>query len=82
MPMFLALLRGVNVGKANRVPMAELRDLLVAPERFVVGKSAAYLLCARGILECKVAAALAGKAGRFATSRNWATVLKLQSLLR
>ena len=28
MPAFVALLRGVNLGKANRVPMAELRALL------------------------------------------------------
>ena len=28
MPSFVALLRGVNVGKAKRVPMAELRTLL------------------------------------------------------
>ena len=28
MPTFIALLRGVNVGKGKRVPMAELRDLL------------------------------------------------------
>lgn len=28
MPIFVALLRGVNVGKAKRVPMAELRALL------------------------------------------------------
>ena len=30
MPRFVALLRGVNVGKAKRVPMAELRELLTA----------------------------------------------------
>jgi uncharacterized protein (DUF1697 family) len=30
MPRFAALLRGVNVGRANRVPMAELRALLEA----------------------------------------------------
>ena len=30
MPGFVALLRGVNVGKAKRVPMAELRQLLQA----------------------------------------------------
>jgi uncharacterized protein (DUF1697 family) len=177
MPMFVALLRGVNVGKANRLPMADLRDLfigmgysrvatllnsgnivfhaeagasarhgadiaaalattlnvqvpvvvksaeelddiiaaipiparvpdhprllvafvqdvkqlpdlavlatlVVAPERFAVGKGAAYLLCARGIIGSKIAAALAGKPGRSATSRNWATLLKLQSLMR
>jgi uncharacterized protein (DUF1697 family) len=28
MPRFVALLRGVNVGKGNRVPMAELRAML------------------------------------------------------
>ena len=28
MPAFVALLRGVNVGKAKRVPMADLRSLL------------------------------------------------------
>lgn len=28
MPQFVALLRGVNVGKGNRVPMAEFRLML------------------------------------------------------
>ena len=28
MPAFVALLRGINVGKAKRVPMATLRQLL------------------------------------------------------
>ena len=28
MPTFVALLRGINVGKAKRIPMAELRELL------------------------------------------------------
>jgi uncharacterized protein (DUF1697 family) len=177
MPMFVALLRGVNVGKAKRVPMADLRALLadmgytrvatllnsgnivfhaasgtaakhataiaaniathlavqvpvvvksakefaaiidanpmpadeaqhprllvafiqdrrtlpglaavieplvVSPERFEAGKDAAYLLCARGILESKAAVALLGKARGSATSRNWATVLKLKALI-
>lgn len=30
MPRFVALLRGVNVGKSKRVPMAKLRELLTA----------------------------------------------------
>lgn len=175
MPTFIALLRGVNVGKAKRVPMAELRALLsglgytgvvtllnsgnaifhaargtpaehaadiaaaiaiqlkievpvivksaselaavisespikigaeehprflvafvqdrkalsglaaigslvAPPERFSVGKNAAYLLCPAGILESKAWEALLGKAGKSATTRNWATVLKLQAL--
>jgi uncharacterized protein (DUF1697 family) len=176
MPSFVALLRGVNVGKSKRVPMAELRELLaelgysgivtvlnsgnaafrasngspashaaniaaaisvtlkievpvvvksarelaaivaenglasaavdpsrllvafvqdgkalsslatvatlvMPPEQFVIGKSAAYLLCPSGVLESKAWEALLGKAGRFATTRNWATVLKLHALV-
>lgn len=175
MPRFIALLRGINVGKAKRVPMAELRALLsrlgytsvatilnsgnavfsantgkaathaarisnaissrfqfdvpvivksaeelhsviagspikvaapehsrylvtlvqdyklladlsavtalaVAPEKFVVGSHAAYMHCPAGILQSKVGKALLGKAGRSATTRNWATILKLQAL--
>ena len=175
MPVFIALLRGINVGKAKRIPMAELRSLLAElgysgiatllnsgnavfssasgspahhasrlsyallqrmkfdvpvivksakelsaiisanpvavpagdhskflviftqdnaalsglgavasaiepPEQFVVGPHAAYLHCASGILDSKAAVALMGKAGKAATTRNWATVLKLQAL--
>jgi len=173
MPLFVALLRGINVGKAKRVPMAELRTLLaelgytdvvtllnsgnvvfraakgtpakhateiaaaissklnvdvpvivksalelativaenplaaadparllvafvqdaaalsglagieplvVPPEQFVLGKHAAYLNCVSGILESKAGKALLGKAGKSVTTRNWATVLKLQAL--
>jgi uncharacterized protein (DUF1697 family) len=175
MPTFVALLRGINVGKAKRVPMAELRALLAGqgftgvatllnsgnavfratrgtsaghaagigtaisaklkvevpvivksakelaaivsgnplagkaqdhsrllvafvqdtkalseleaigrlvapPEQFVVGRHAAYLDCVTGILESKAWKALLGQAGRSATTRNWATVLKLMAL--
>ena len=175
MPAFIVLLRGVNVGKAKRVPMAELRKLLEArgytnvatllnsgnavfrapagsskkhasdiaaailrklkvevtvivktaaelaaivaenpfavedPERsrmlvaftqdrdgqasvssiaslvspqekFLAGRHAAYLYCVDGILESKAGAALLGKAGRHATTRNLATTLKLCEL--
>ena len=60
--------------------MTAIAALVVAPERFAVAKNAAYLLCARGILESKAAAALLGEPGRVATSRNWATVLKLEEI--
>jgi uncharacterized protein (DUF1697 family) len=50
------------------------------PERFAVGPHAAYLHCARGILESKAAAALLGKVGKSVTTRNWATTLKLHML--
>ncbi len=60
--------------------LAAIESLIVAPEKFAVGKHAAYLLCAAGILESRAAESLLGKAGKPATTRNWATVLKLQAL--
>lgn len=60
--------------------LVAIESLVVPPERFAAGKNAAYLLCAAGILESKAGAALLGKAGKSATTRNWATVLKLHAL--
>lgn len=60
--------------------LAAIERLVVPPEKFVVGKAAAYLDCPNGILESKAGSALLGKAGKAATTRNWATVLKLQAL--
>ena len=60
--------------------LATIESLVVPPEQFAVGKNAAYLLCANGILESKAGVALLGKAGKSGTTRNWATVLKLQAL--
>ena len=59
---------------------AAIKTLVDPPERFAVGKNAAYLLCANGILESKAGVALLGGAGQAATTRNLATVLKLQAL--
>lgn len=61
--------------------MSAIEPHVVAPEQFHVGTCAAYLHCASGILESKAAEALLGKAGKAATTRNWATVLKLQALV-
>jgi uncharacterized protein (DUF1697 family) len=60
--------------------LASIESLVKPPEQFAVGGKAAYLLCAAGMLESKAGAALLGKASNFATTRNWATVLKLQAL--
>lgn len=56
-----------------------IEPLVAAPERFAIGARAAYLLCPHGVLASKAGEALLGKAGRAATTRNWATVLKLQA---
>lgn len=60
--------------------LAAIEPLVVPPEAFALGRQAAYLLCTAGILQSKAAEALLGEAGRPATTRNWATVLKLQAL--
>ena len=62
--------------------LSALQPLVRPNERFVIGRQAAYLHCAGGILESKVATALLGKTGGSFTTRNWATVLKLKALLR
>ena len=50
-----------------------------APEAFAVGAQAAYLWCKDGIAHSKLAEAFGRVTGDAVTTRNWATVLKLQS---
>lgn len=61
--------------------LTPLQAKILPGERLVVTPQAAYLHCASGILESKVASAMVGAAGRAVTSRNWGTVLKLSALL-
>lgn len=60
--------------------LAPIRALVRPPEQFEIGRNAAYLLCAAGILQSKAGEALLGRFGRSATTRNWATTLKLRAL--
>ena len=53
-----------------------------APERMAVGSRAAYLWCPNGSIESKVLKAFVRATGETATTRNWATVLKLDSALK
>lgn len=62
-------------------PLADLAPLAAPPERLLIGEHAAYLHCAAGILQSQAATALLGPRGRAITTRNWATVLKLQALV-
>jgi uncharacterized protein (DUF1697 family) len=50
-------------------------------ERLHVGKHAAYLWCANGILESKVVEALLKGLAGTGTTRNWATVSKIHALM-
>jgi len=58
--------------------LSPIHFLVAQHEQFTAGKNAAYLYCPNGILNSKAAKALLGKATT--TTRNWATVLKLQAL--
>lgn len=62
--------------------VAAIKSLVVPPEQFAMGENAAYLLCTAGIPDSKAGRALLGKAGKSVTTRNLATVLKLQRLTR
>jgi uncharacterized protein (DUF1697 family) len=51
-------------------------------ERVHVGKHAAYLWCAHGILESKAASALLTDLAELGTTRNWATLQKILALMQ
>lgn len=51
-------------------------------ERIHVGKHAAYLWCANGILESKAAVALLGGLRDAGTTRNWATLEKIHAAMK
>lgn len=131
MQTFVALLRSINVGKAKRVPMADLRALLIdqcyrdvatllnsgnAVFRATRGSPSTHAAAISAVISATLsievpvivksaqelnvivqenpidtltadhsqllvaAKALLGKVGKAITTRNWATVLKLQAL--
>lgn len=68
--------------QADRISALQpLHDLLLPGEQLLLQPQAAYLHCAGGILQSRAGEALLGQIGRGITTRNWATVLKLQALL-
>ena len=52
-----------------------------APEAFAVGKHAAWLWCANGIIESRIQKAVTKALRECCTARNWATVEKLQAMV-
>ena len=61
--------------------LARIDEFTRASEKFHLGVHAAYLWCPKGISRSRAAEVLLGKKGRAATTRNWATVLKIRALL-
>src|SRR5262245_43630787 len=66
---------------AALAPLRALAKRDWAPEALAVGKHAAYLWCANGILESKLGPEVDAKLGELRTTRNWATLEKIVALL-
>lgn len=63
--------------------LARVRPLLDErwdPERLALGRRVAYLWCPDGISASRLPVALGGALGDAVTTRNWATVLKLERM--
>jgi uncharacterized protein (DUF1697 family) len=58
----------------------DLRTGKWAPDRIAFGRRAAYLWCAKGLLESPLAVRFLKASKEGATTRNWATILKLHAL--
>jgi uncharacterized protein (DUF1697 family) len=71
----------VLYGGADRARIAALAKQNWGSERLGLGTHAAYLWCADGILESRAVAALNKIVGEAGTSRNWATIKKLQAMM-
>jgi uncharacterized protein (DUF1697 family) len=61
------------------VPLRPMLKETWSPDALAITSRAAYLWCSTGILDSKVSQAFARKSGAGVTTRNWATVLKLQA---
>jgi len=53
-----------------------------SPEAFAAGRHAAWLWCAGGIIDSRLAKAVGRLLKERGTARNWATVQKLQAMVR
>jgi uncharacterized protein (DUF1697 family) len=62
--------------------LAPLTAMVQGQERIAITDEAAYLHCADGIKASKVGTAALGRAGRRVTTRNWATVVRVMSLVQ
>lgn len=62
-------------------PLESLRKRSWKPELLAVGTRAAYLWCPGGVGKSLLAQAVGGALGEGTTTRNWATVTKLQAML-
>jgi uncharacterized protein (DUF1697 family) len=74
------LLVAVLNNPADRERLLPLTHQSWEPEAFAVGRWAAYLWCADGVLASRAAAAMGNLLGDAVTTRNWTTISKLHAL--
>jgi uncharacterized protein (DUF1697 family) len=74
------LLVAVLMDKADRRRLEPLAKQDWTPETLALGTRAAYLWCAGGILASRLPEAVSRALGDAVTTRNWATMTKLQAL--
>jgi uncharacterized protein (DUF1697 family) len=60
-------------------PLRPMLKQTWTPDALAITKRVAYLWCSTGILDSKFLQAFSRQAGATVTTRNWATVLKLQA---
>ena len=74
------LLVAVLNNPADRERLLPLAHQSWEPEAFALGRWAAYLWCADGVLASRAAAAMGKVLGDAVTTRNWTTISKLHAL--
>ncbi len=74
------LLVAVLSDPADRARLEPLLEQDWAPDALALGRRVAHVWCAGGILESRLAQAVGRALGSAATTRNWATILKLHAL--
>jgi uncharacterized protein (DUF1697 family) len=75
------LLVAVLLNQADRRRLEPLAQQDWSPEALALGTRAAYLWCPEGLLASRLPEAVGRALGDAVTTRNWATMTKLQALL-
>ncbi|WP_338766808.1 DUF1697 domain-containing protein [Massilia sp. METH4] len=74
------LMVAVLSNPAHRAKLEPLAHQQWQPEAFALGRWAAYIWCADGVLASRAAAAVGNLLGDAVTTRNWSTMSKLHAL--
>lgn len=62
--------------------LAQLSEVSWSPDALTIGRRAAYLWCAEGVLKSKLVQTVSQILGDSVTMRNWATVEKIDALIK